>query len=639
MPAVMTPFPPLPAPQQAPQFAPLSASMPSMPLREEDRLAALQRYELLDTPEEPAFDQITRLAAKLLNVPIALISLVDRDRQWFKSRVGLPARETPREQSFCAHALQSESLLVIGDARQDHRFAANPLVTGDPHIRFYAGAPLRTADGLTLGTICVIDDQPRPALSPEEEETLRDLSAMVMAHIEARRAVGYLHPVTSLSNRFRLLADIDALLAASAGEDRTRLTLVVIDTAASQQYAELTRVLGQVSADAFEVDCARRIAACLPDRTRLYHLSPARFACILIDRHEDELTATLDRIGDAIRSPFHYQGVPIAVSTGIGFVHHPDRPGGSVELLRAAASAAHQSLETQKPWCAYDEEQDRASHRAFLLLRNLTEAIGGSQAEATGTATGRGGQLHIAYQPKIDLRTDTCMGAEALLRWTHPELGPISPAEFVPLAERTALVRPLTEWVIGAVLVQIARWRRRGIALPVSINISMLDLGANDFADRVAAMLDRHGVQADWIDFEVTESALMTDRAVVDRQLDQLRRLGIEVEIDDFGTGQSALSYLKDIPATAVKIDQRFIRSIATERSDQIMVRSTIELAHDLGYRVVAEGVETVEAYEWLRLHSCDLGQGYLFSRPLAPAAFEDWLAAGAFRPATAVAV
>ncbi|ANC92672.1 sensor domain-containing phosphodiesterase [Azospirillum humicireducens] len=626
MPAVMTPFPPLPPP------------MPPAPSLEEDRLAALQRYELLDTPEEPAFDQITRLAAKLLNVPIALISLVDRDRQWFKSRVGLPVRETPREQAFCAHALRSESLLVVNDARQDDRFAANPLVTGDPHIRFYAGAPLRTAEGLTLGTICVIDDQPRPALSPEEEETLRDLSAMVMAHIEARRAVGYLHPVTSLSNRFRLLADIDALLAASAGEERTRLTVVVIDTAASQQYAELTRVLGQVCADAFEVDCARRIAACLPDRTRLYHLSPARFACILIDRHEDELTATLDRIGDAIRSPFHYQGVPIASSTGIGFVHHPDRPGGSVELLRASTSAAHQSLERQKCWCAYDEDQDRASHRAFLLLRNLTDAIGGTRVEASDAATGREGQLHMAYQPKVDLRTDACIGAEALLRWTHPDLGPISPAEFVPLAERTALVRPLTEWVIGAVLAQIARWRRRGIALPVSINISMLDLGANDFADRVAAMLDRHGVQADWIDFEVTESALMTDRAVVDRQLDQLRRLGIEVEIDDFGTGQSALSYLKDIPATAVKIDQRFIRSIATERSDQIMVRSTIELAHDLGYRVVAEGVETVEAYDWLRRHGCDFGQGYLFSRPLAPADFEDWLAAGAFRPAAAVA-
>ncbi|WP_434622835.1 putative bifunctional diguanylate cyclase/phosphodiesterase [Azospirillum sp. B2RO_4] len=596
-------------------------ALPPIPAREGDRLAALQRFELLDTPAEPAFDQITRLAAKLLKVPVALISLVDRDRQWFKSRIGLPVQETPREHAFCAHALESDALLVVADARQDERFANNPLVTGDPNIRFYAGAPLRTADGLALGTICVIDDQPRAALTREEEEALRDLSAMTMAHIEARRAVGYLHPVTSLSNRFRFLADVDSMPADAAD---SRETAVVIDTAASQQYAELTRVLGQVCADAFEVDCARRIAACLPERTRLYHVSPARFAFILEgdDAADGELASTLHRIGTAIRSPFQYQGVPIATSTGIGFVHRSDSPPGSVELLRAATSAAHQSLEEQKPWCAYDEEQDRAAHRAFLLLRSLTEAMGAQD------------QLHIAYQPKVDLRTDRCIGAEALLRWTHPELGPISPTEFVPLAERTALVRPLTEWVIAAVLGQVAHWRRRGIALPVSINISMLDLGTGDFADRVAAMLDRHGVRPDWIDFEVTESALMTDRAEVDRQLHRLRNLGIAVEIDDFGTGQSALSYLKDIPATAVKIDQRFIRAIAVERSDQIMVRSTIELAHDLGYLVVAEGVETAEAYDWLRLHGCDFGQGYLISRPLAPAAFEDWLAAGAFRPA-----
>lgn len=599
--------------------------LPPVPAREEDRLATLQRYELLDTPAEAAFDQITRLAAKLLKVPVALISLVDRDRQWFKSRVGLPVQETPREHAFCAHALDSDALLVVGDARQDERFADNPLVTGDPNIRFYAGAPLRTADGLALGTICVIDDQPRPALTPEEEEALRDLSAMTMAHIEARRAVGYLHPVTSLSNRFRFLADADTLAAPLAdGPASGSGTAVVIDAAASQQYAELTRVLGQVCADAFEVDCARRIAACLPDRTRLYHLSPARFAFMLPGGMVGDGThaATLDRVSAALRSPFQYQGVPIATSTGIGFVHRSDVAAESVELLRAATSAAHQSLETQKPWCAYDEEQDRAAHRAFLLLRSLTEAMGGQ------------GQLHMAYQPKVDLRTDRCIGAEALLRWTHPELGPISPAEFVPLAERTALVRPLTEWVIGAVLTQVAHWRQRGIALPVSINISMLDLGSGDFTDRVEALLERHDVQADWIDFEVTESALMTDRAEVDRQLLRLRHLGIEVEIDDFGTGQSALSYLKDIPATAVKIDQRFIRSIADERSDQIMVRSTIDLAHDLGYLVIAEGVETDEAYDWLRLHGCDFGQGYLISRPLAPAAFEDWLAAGAFRPA-----
>ncbi|WP_148294125.1 GAF domain-containing protein, partial [Azospirillum sp. B506] len=278
--------------------------IPPIPAREEDRLAALQRFELLDTPAEPAFDQITRLAAKLLKVPVALISLVDRDRQWFKSRIGLPVQETPREHAFCAHALESDALLVVGDARQDERFANNPLVTGDPNIRFYAGAPLRTADGLALGTICVIDDQPRPALTPEEEEALRDLSAMTMAHIEARRAVGYLHPVTSLSNRFRFLADVEALMADPAS---AAMTAAVIDCAASQQYAELTRVLGQVCADAFEIDCARRIVACLPDHARLYHVSPARFAFLMPEGGTADgesaatLPAGLGRIDGAIR--------------------------------------------------------------------------------------------------------------------------------------------------------------------------------------------------------------------------------------------------------------------------------------------------------------------------------------------------
>ncbi|WP_282183175.1 putative bifunctional diguanylate cyclase/phosphodiesterase [Azospirillum agricola] len=600
----------------------------AVPVNERDRLAALRRFELLDTPPEAAFDQITRLAAKVLNAPIALISLIDENRQWFKSRIGLDAQETPREFAFCAHALSSDGLFVVHDASLDARFAANPLVTGDPNIRFYAGAPLRTADGLALGTLCVIDRKARPSLSPAEEESLRDLSAMVMAHIEARRAVGYLHPLTALSNRFRFLKDIDAFLADAArledsGHSLPRAAIVVVDAAASHQYAELTRVLGQVSADAFEVDAARRIGENLPARAKLYHLSAARFACVLPDGEDADLEGTLGRLAATLRQPFLFQSVPFAASGGIGCARCPgDGDGaGSVELLRAATSATHQSLQEQKPWCRYDAVQDRASQRAFQVLRGLTDAFTAQD------------QLSVLYQPKIDLRTNACVGAEALLRWTHPVLGPISPGEFVPLAERTALVRPLTEWVMTAVLSQVARWHGRGLRLPISINISMLDLASATFASRVAAMLDRHGVQAGWIDFEVTESALMMDRAEAGRQFDQLRHLGVEVEIDDFGTGQSALSYLKDIPATVVKIDQRFIRSLASERSDQIMVRSTIDLAHDLGYQVVAEGIETVAVYDWLRDHGCDIGQGYLMARPLTAPAFEGWLAAGGYSP------
>jgi EAL domain-containing protein (putative c-di-GMP-specific phosphodiesterase class I) len=234
--------------------------------------------------------------------------------------------------------------------------------------------------------------------------------------------------------------------------------------------------------------------------------------------------------------------------------------------------------------------------------------------------------LRLVYQPKIDLRLGRCIGAEALARWTHPELGEISPNEFIPLAEQTALMRPLTDWVFAAALTDTARWRREGWQISISINASMRDMSDETFGRRIAAMLDHNGVQPDWIELEVTETALMTDRVQVTRQLEELRRLGIAIAIDDFGTGQSALSYLKLIEADIVKIDQLFIRGIGGDRRDRTMVRSTINLAHELGYRVVAEGIDSDEVYNWLAENGCDIGQGYLISQPLNASDFESWL-------------
>jgi EAL domain-containing protein (putative c-di-GMP-specific phosphodiesterase class I) len=236
------------------------------------------------------------------------------------------------------------------------------------------------------------------------------------------------------------------------------------------------------------------------------------------------------------------------------------------------------------------------------------------------------GQLHLVYQPKIDLRLGRCIGAEALLRWNHPELGAIYPAEFVPLAEQTALIRPLTDWVFAAALADVAHWRRQGWQIKISINSSMKDLSDETFAVRVAGMLGQYRVQPDWIEVELTETALMTDRVQITRQLDELRRLGIDIAIDDFGTGQSAMSYLKLIEADIVKIDQMFIRELGNGKKDQSIVRSMINLAHKLGYRVVAEGIETQEIYNWLGENDCDMGQGYLISQPLEASAFESWL-------------
>src|SRR5712691_10482654 len=170
--------------------------MPAIPKNERERLSALRRFELLDTSPEPAFDRISRLAAKLFKTPIALITLVDENRQWFKSKVGLAVRETSREHSFCAHAIHYDDLFIIEDASRDVRFSDNPFVVGPPNIRFYAGCPLITREGFALGTVCVIDDEPRPPLSPDEKDALRDLAHMAVAHIEMRQAVGYIDPVT-----------------------------------------------------------------------------------------------------------------------------------------------------------------------------------------------------------------------------------------------------------------------------------------------------------------------------------------------------------------------------------------------------------------------------------------------------------
>lgn len=199
-----------------------------------------------------------------------------------------------------------------------------------------------------------------------------------------------------------------------------------------------------------------------------------------------------------------------------------------------------------KSWCGSSPTLYPASQRAAHLLRDI------------GPALAEEGQLHLVYQPKTDLRTDRCKGAEALLRWTHPALGPIGPSEFVELVEQTTLVHALTEGVLGTALAQVASWWAAGLELRISINVSTLDLVDEHFVVRLAELLDRHAVRPEWINIEVTESALIKDPVQVGQQLEAVHRLGVAIEIDDFGTGRSTLSYLKYIPATYVKIDQLF---------------------------------------------------------------------------------
>jgi EAL domain-containing protein (putative c-di-GMP-specific phosphodiesterase class I)/GGDEF domain-containing protein len=419
--------------------------------------------------------------------------------------------------------------------------------------------------------------------------------------------------VTTLPDRLRFLKDVELFLDNPA-RVAPETALLVVDAATPNQYADLVHRLGRPAADSFEVATANRIGELLPEQTRLYHLSTARFGCVVTADKAGQIEEILEGLAYKMQRPVTSHHIPLAASVGIGVAYYPRDGANALELARAATSAAYQSQDSMKSWCAYSPALELASRRSAQLLRDI------------GPALASEGQLHLVYQPLTDLRTGRCIGAEALLRWTHPALGPIGPSEFVGLIEETTLVHALTEWVLGTALAQVARWRAAGLDLRISINISMLDLRDEHFAIRLAQSLDRHAVRPDWINIELTESALMTDPTQVERQLDAVRRLGVGIEIDDFGTGRTALSYLKYIPATHVKIDKFFVNRLASDRENQIIVRSTINLVHELGGLVVAEGIRDTLAYDWLRQHGCDIGQGEVISMPLEVPHFERWL-------------
>jgi EAL domain-containing protein (putative c-di-GMP-specific phosphodiesterase class I) len=243
------------------------------------------------------------------------------------------------------------------------------------------------------------------------------------------------------------------------------------------------------------------------------------------------------------------------------------------------------------------------------------------------------GELSLVYQPKVSLDAGQFMGVEALARWNEPELGPVSPAEFVPLAEQTNLIRPLTLWVLEEAIRQIAAWKSAGLDVSVSVNLSARNLVDESLPERVEELLARWTVSPASLSFEVTESAMLADPDRAARVLERIRALGITLSIDDFGTGFSSLTYVRTMPASELKIDRSFVQNIESNEGDAAIVRAVIALAHSLGLKVVCEGVETAGALLRLRELGCDLAQGFHVSRPLTAPALVAFVRASLLQP------
>jgi diguanylate cyclase (GGDEF)-like protein len=380
------------------------------------------------------------------------------------------------------------------------------------------------------------------------------------------------------------------------------------------RFKEVNDTLGHHYGDQLLVQVGQRLQAALRESDTVARLGGDEFAVLLPRIATGEgAVAVASKLQDALQEPFPLDGLNLEVEASIGLAAYPEHGGDPDELLQHADIAMYVAKETHAGFVLFDPKHDQHSPRRLVLLGELRRAIDQQQ-------------LVLHYQPKIDAHSSQILGVEALVRWQHPDHGLIPPAEFIPLAERTGLIGPLTHYVLNAALRQCNAWRQAGDELAVAVNVSARRLLDLEFPDEIAGLLARWEVPARLLVVEITESTIMADPTHAIQILGRLNAMGVELSIDDFGTGYSSMAYLKSLPVHELNIDRSFVSKMTSNTSDAVIVRSTVDLGRNLGLRVVAEGVEDSVTLQELDALGCDAVQGYYISRPVPADGLIRWL-------------
>lgn len=720
-----------------------------VPDNEENRLAALYQYGILDTEVESSYECVMRLLCSIFSAPIATVTFVDRDRQWFKSFCGLNDCQTPRDISFCGHVVDSGKPLVVEDASQDERFHDNPLVVNEPHIRFYAGVPLTTPDGYHIGVLTVQDTRPR-SCDDESFACLQDLAFLVVDELELRlktrqherelkrfiggptvifvweetsrgwlisyvspnvkQVLGYypeqllgvrftdlvhpedrqqllreneeaciisrsshyeyspyrlknaageyrwvressvaesnalgkeiiylgylndishqveleeqksadrsqliayqsqleqlLHtdPLTELPNRLLLHDRLEQALVRRK-RDRAALAVLVLDL---RDFRAINDSLGKAFGDKVLSRLGNRLQQILRGGDTVARLGGDEFGILLPWLHSvDDTVELVERITRWSEESLCIDGHEICVVSRIGAsVYSGSGATTATNLLEQADTAMHEAKKEDVCYRFFSAELTERARERVQLAADLRRALGGNQ-------------LMVYYQPQVDLTSGAWVGVEALLRWPHPQHGWISPARFIPVAERSGFISRLGEWVLDSACIQARQWLDNGFQFGrVGVNVAATQLLTDDWVERVKEVLNRSGLPARYLELEITESLLVDSKASVIDGLEELRRLGVAIAVDDFGTGYSALRYLKDLPVDRVKIDRSFIQGFPDEHQTTAIIRAILALGDGLGLSVIAEGIETENQHRALLKIGCCQGQGFYFVRP-----------------------
>jgi diguanylate cyclase (GGDEF)-like protein/PAS domain S-box-containing protein len=422
-------------------------------------------------------------------------------------------------------------------------------------------------------------------------------------------------PLTGLPNRILFSERIGhAILQAQRQKNKLAVALIDLD-----RFKEINDSLGHTAGDHLLISVGKQMGGALRASDTVARLGGDEFGLVLPELIDaDSLMPVLERLQQSLEEPIQVQSLPIGIEASMGIAIYPDHGDDAQTLIQRADIAMYEAKRDGLSHVFYDDSTHDHDVTSLTLVAELRRAI--SERE-----------LVLYYQPKAALESGVVTSVEALVRWLHPERGVVMPDSFIPLAQETSLIGPLTLYVIEEALRQVRSWREQGIELSIAVNLSTRNLLDRSFPDQVEELLTRWDVKPENLELEVTESSMLANPTRAKAVLGELSELGIRLSIDDFGTGYSSLAYLRELPVDEIKIDRSFVIAMGAEAGDAVIVRSTVDLGRNLGLEVVAEGVETIEHWEKLRELGCTTAQGYFLSRPVPADELGDWLRA---RPA-----
>ena len=577
-------------------------------------------------PLQDVLTELVRLIEGQLSGILASVLLLDADGQHLLHGAGPSlhpdyanaingVRVGPNVGS-CGTAVHRREPVIVADIQTDPLWADYRDLAAAFDLRSCWSKPIISHTGAVLGTFAMYSGSIREPT--DAEKGLVDVATRI-AGIAIERKVAEEHiqhmathdGLTNLPNRTALSERLSQAIERAVHRDRT-VSLLFIDL---DRFKFVNDSLGHDAGDELLRIVALRMKRNVRESDSVVRLGGDEFVILLPDQPKgaDTVPATCHRIIDAVSAPIHIGGHELQVTCSIGVANYPADGADAQALLANADAAMYQAKSIGRDnFQFYSSELNAKAHRKLILQEQLRNATARSE-------------LFLEYQPQIDLRTGRIFAAEALLRWNHPTMGRVPPADFIPLAEDTGLIVPIGNWVIDEACWQNKAWQDAGLEpITVCVNVSARQFGDRNLVAHVRHALNSSGLSANYLELELTESLIMLN---IDQAIDtmcELQSLGVQLSIDDFGTGYSSLSALKNFPVTRLKIDRSFISDLSSNESDRTVASTIILLAQKLKLRVIAEGVETEEQLQFLRANNCDEMQGYLFSKPLPAAEFQE---------------